>query len=201
MSKIYKNAFGNPEPNVSVDIFGRCTWLNQPGYFSASSVSDFPKMKWEIDEIGKDEMWAVADRIVNRFLEMGFRVSVRQNGYNEPVINAVHIETEKAYKNALAAQKKRESGAEKGFLRFGDIPECGKSYNHRDQFFEQGVSVYNAMFYENGEYEIVYSNDIQLFGSVSYASRPAYRVWGDVVGTGSDGEPLIGIVDKIKKIS
>lgn len=111
MSKIYKNAFGNPEPNVSVDIFGRCTWLNQPGYFSTSSVSDFPKIKWEIDEIGKDEMRAVADRIVNRFLEMGFRVSVRQNGYGEPVINAVHIETEKAYKNALAAQKKDFCGS------------------------------------------------------------------------------------------
>ena len=69
------------------------------------------------------------------------------------------------------------------FWRVGKPPEGGKSYNTKDQFFEKGVSTY---FYPE---------------ATSFAGMDRsdwYKVSGEFVGYGSDGEPLVK-VESFKK--
>lgn len=75
------------------------------------------------------------------------------------------------------------------FVRFGNLPNGGRSYNHRDKTEEDGVSVYE-----------VKGGVIQFVGFYcDFAERPAYRGKGVIVGWGSDGEPLVkpGRVHKV----
>ena len=76
-------------------------------------------------------------------------------------------------------------------MRFGEIPEGGRSYNYRDERQEEGLSVYDAMFDENGSYMIIAGNGYLRFGAATYSNRPAYKVSGKLVGEGTDGEPLL----------
>jgi hypothetical protein len=68
------------------------------------------------------------------------------------------------------------------------------SYNHRDGRLEDGLSVYAAWAMPDGTY-ILDMRGVDmlslLFGG--FTSRPAWEVWGEVIGTGSDGEPIIDI--------
>ena len=71
----------------------------------------------------------------------------------------------------------------KTFWRVGKPPEGGQSYNTKDQFFEKGVSTY---FYPE---------------ATSFAGMDRsdwYKVSGEFVGYGSDGEPLVK-VESFKK--
>lgn len=70
------------------------------------------------------------------------------------------------------------------FARHGKAPASGTSRNHRDQTGEAGVSVYEVV---NGEIQYVG----WWFG---IAERPLYRGTGEIVGWGSDGEPLVRII-------
>lgn len=188
MKDLLINSLGGYEPKVCVSTFGRETWRGENGYYAAHTVANnLPDMKWEIDGDIKN----VAEKIVKELEEKGFSCEIRNNLANEPVIDAIHIETAKAKERVEQSIAARRKTGEKGFIRFGDVPEDEKSYNYRDGFHENGVSVYNALFYPDGKYEILPENDIQVFGSISFSSRPVFRVWGDVVGTGSDGEPLL----------
>lgn len=188
MKELLMNSLGGYEPKVCVSVFGRYTYRGEKGYFAAHTVAkNFPNMKWEID----GDIKTVAEKISKELEKKGFSCEIRNNLANEPVIHAIHIETAKAKELSEQRIVERRKNAEKGFIRFGDIPKNEKSFNYRDGFHENGVSVYNALFYPDGKYEILPENDIQVFGSISYSGRPAYRVWGDVVGTGSDGEPLL----------
>jgi hypothetical protein len=69
------------------------------------------------------------------------------------------------------------------FWRVGKPPEGGQSYNSKDQFFEKGVSTY---FYPE---------------ATSFAGMDRsdwYKVSGEFIGYGSDGEPLVK-VESFKK--
>jgi hypothetical protein len=69
------------------------------------------------------------------------------------------------------------------FWRVGKPPEGGQSYNTKDQFFEKGVSTY---FYPE---------------ATSFAGMDRsdwYKVSGEFIGYGSDGEPLVK-VESFKK--
>lgn len=68
-------------------------------------------------------------------------------------------------------------------IRYGNIPECGKSYNYRDNKYEEGVSVY----FENmrPRPEFVEGRNKLVFSAV-------------VVGFGGDDEPLIDVKTIIK---
>jgi len=71
----------------------------------------------------------------------------------------------------------------KTFWRVGKPPEGGQSYNTKDQFFEKGVSTY---FYPE---------------ATSFAGMDRsdwYKVSGEFIGYGSDGEPLVK-VESFKK--
>ena len=163
MKELLINSLGGYEPKVCVSVFGRYTYRGENGYYAAHTVAEnLPNMKWDIDGDIKN----VAEKIVKELEEKGFSCEIRNNVENEPVIDAIHIETAKAKERVEQSIAARRKTGEKGFIRFGDVPEDGK-------------------------YEIIPENDIQVFGSISFSSRPVFRVWGDVVGTGSDGEPLL----------
>jgi hypothetical protein len=67
------------------------------------------------------------------------------------------------------------------FARHGAPPVSQRSRNHRDGTDEEGVSVY----------EIV-GQDIHYTGwYFGIAERPLYLGEGEIVGWGSDGEPLV----------
>lgn len=72
-------------------------------------------------------------------------------------------------------------GATIDYVRYGKMPASGRSRNHRDGYAECGVSVYQVVDgepkYTGWYFDIV--------------TAPAYAGKGEVVGFGSDGEPLI----------
>jgi len=70
------------------------------------------------------------------------------------------------------------------FFRFGKPPVSGISHNFRDDSSEEGVSVYEN---RNGEPDF----KGWYFG---FLDRPCFEGEGKVVGSGSDGEPLVEII-------
>lgn len=74
--------------------------------------------------------------------------------------------------------------------RFGKVPSTGRSRNWRDDFDEDGVSVYGLASRETGE--IVEDTDPLSLAFIRGTGEPETRVVGTYVGGyGSDGEPLL----------
>lgn len=85
------------------------------------------------------------------------------------------------------------------YIRFGDIPEDERSYNHTDECYEDGVSVYAAEIESvpagsdaAGMFVPVGSKTLQI---LMLAQRDTYLVRGERVGTGVDGEPVLRDVE------
>ncbi|WP_034340203.1 hypothetical protein [Deinococcus misasensis] len=80
------------------------------------------------------------------------------------------------------------------FIRFGALPEGGKSRNHRSNTLEAGVSVYQAYRSINtGSYIIMLDGIDQISAAFCISDEvPAFFVTGDLLDVrGSDGEPLL----------
>jgi len=82
------------------------------------------------------------------------------------------------------------------YIRFGGLPKGGKSKNHATGETEQGISCYEAI---HNPFTQVWELSGSALPSAAIAGAfGAYdSVWllsGDVVGIGSDGEPLISSV-------
>jgi len=84
---------------------------------------------------------------------------------------------------------------EKIFVRFGDIPKNGKSKIYCGEVFEgyeKGVSVYEAI--KDGDTIQILLPSLTGSACVTLSfclERPMFEVTGEVVGKGSDGEPLL----------
>ena len=80
-------------------------------------------------------------------------------------------------------------------------PKNGKSKNHLTGDTETGVSVYEAIVRKDKISIIMpcltYSACVSLSGCIE---RQAYEVVGNIIGTGSDGEPIIKNCKIIRKI-
>ena len=95
----------------------------------------------------------------------------------------------------------------KVYVRFGDIPTDGKSkvYKSGEVVKEElGVSVWNCAFANGVPYPILLTNFISETALADYIShlfgnRKVYLVTGDVVGTGTVGEPLLNNVTVIRE--
>jgi hypothetical protein len=83
------------------------------------------------------------------------------------------------------------------FIRFGNIPEGGKSYNHMNESFEDGVSCYRVARV-GGKWLIdgAYGSYRQMF----FSDRPMLEVGGREIGTGSDGEPILADAVVVRKM-
>jgi hypothetical protein len=97
---------------------------------------------------------------------------------------------EETLRRPCYACRQKRIGQAIRFLRFGDVPESGESFNHRDRTAEEGVSVYEIA---EGRAEMTGF----YFG---FLDRPAYRGTGVIVGWGSDGEPLVSQVSRLRRI-
>ena len=94
---------------------------------------------------------------------------------------------------------------EKCYIRLGDIPSNEKSFNHLDKIYEDGVSTFRGIKYNNCYVPIIEYPDkagtiLPLQAMFDYCKKPTYIVTGEEVGLGSDGEPLLRNVNIIKEI-
>jgi hypothetical protein len=87
------------------------------------------------------------------------------------------------------------------YIRFGELPESEKSKNNLTGEDEIGVSVYQALKFDD-IYKILLPS---LSGSACVTlsgclDRPMYEVSGIPIGNGSDGEPLLRKCKIVKEI-
>lgn len=83
------------------------------------------------------------------------------------------------------------------YIRFGNLPEGGRSYDNRNDVLEDGVSVY-ACDCEDGVYKPKGQMLQTVFGLMM---RHTYLVTGERVGTGADGEPVLQNVEIVEHLS
>lgn len=215
---IYKNCLGGFEYNASMHDFTPPFTEFEPRYEEVAS-SKGKRVEKNVAHLSvgfmgegfdlsnkqyfyesESEYFQAVDRLIEDMSDRGFEVSYKKQGTirspRKMTVKFVHTATKKAAEESRLAQEKKYT--EKGYVRFGDVPKGGKSYNYRDNFYEQGVSVFHAMFSADGDYIIKSQNGVQFFGMYAYANRPAYRVFGKEIGVGSDGEPILEVQRAIK---
>jgi hypothetical protein len=79
------------------------------------------------------------------------------------------------------------------YVRFGDLPEGGRSRNDETGQYEAGVSVYHAEW-ANSDHDVLcvlLCNEGDVAQLHILEDRSLYLVEGIEVGKGSDGEPLL----------
>ncbi|KQR22884.1 hypothetical protein [Deinococcus sp. Leaf326] len=88
------------------------------------------------------------------------------------------------------------------YLRLGELPEGGRSYNYREGHSEAGVSCYRAYQGKGVLYlDCVDGCDPMVMLGGSGATRKWYIISGDVCGVGSDGEPVLNNAQVVKKLT
>jgi hypothetical protein len=90
----------------------------------------------------------------------------------------------------------------KAYIRFGDLPKNNKSKNYLINKLENGVSVYNAVL--DGEYYKIVLPELTESACVSLSGvlrRKCFLVEGDLIGLGSDNEPLLKNIKIIKEVN
>jgi len=100
----------------------------------------------------------------------------------------------------LLREQLRENGARRCFVRFGDPPPLGDSWNYaRGGGPEGGLSTWRAFKTKAGNYVLDPGENLDaaltalLFLETRVGTvKPVYKAEGKVVGTGSAGEPLLG---------
>ena len=188
---IYIDPLGRPSAQATVSLFGDN--YGKDGHYSLTSVSNTPEMVWT--HAGNSHDVSV---IVDELTEQGWDCDMYFPHHGRPPsIRCTHLETAAALE---ACKVTLVGDGEHGYIRYGSCPKSGYSINHATGEPEKGVSVYEAVFFGNGYQVSCPHYSTGTFESVRAQGRPVYRIWGDVVGHGSDGEPVLK-VQKTKKIS
>ena len=177
------------------DDLGR---LQATAILAADKRLGTPTGAWYIDsitmELGRGVYrWDTLAAAVEDLSSAGYEVSpapINLGGDYE----VVHQATQAIISATEAAISDKFAIAEQGFIRFGTCPKSGKSRNNRDNCDECGVSVFEAQF-AGASYRVKVDALLEPTYQI-LKHRPAFRVYGDVVGTGADGEPVL----KIKKV-
>lgn len=104
-----------------------------------------------------------------------------------------------------ALRARAEAEGQSLYLRSGMPPASGRSYNHRDNRAEAGVSVYRAWYLVSTRELVVDVADMDMVSSMFIlfdGDRPLYEVAGtELAGTrGSDGEPLLAEVTSARPL-
>jgi hypothetical protein len=85
------------------------------------------------------------------------------------------------------------------YIRYGRLPPGGKSRNYASGMWEEGIAVYPAR-YDLVAGAIVFDEGYGVWQGgtlIGVMSRVPYLVEGELVGTGSDGEPLLRGVRRV----
>lgn len=186
---MYTNSLGNLEPAALISQFGG--QYGKGGYLCLTTTATnnpHKDMRWDNtpEAIASIAEWAESN---------GYDIEEGRDVYNAYKAKLQHRDTAaalKAQRNEIAGTFE---GAEVGYIRFGDIPEGGRSRNKATGELEAGVSVFVGEFAKTGEFRAMPSTNQQLASllCVQADDRPVYRVWGKVVGVGGDGEPVIKV--------
>ena len=185
---IYKDCLGNPNSKATISVFGASYGQPGTGRFVLSSINDCPKKEWPY--LLKD-----VSHMVDEMEADGWQCVIGKDGYSAPRIDCTHKETQALIDATKAKNDAKFKNAERGFIRFGKCPKGGRSVNHRDNTLEEGVSVFEAEFVGK-EYRLLLTDYLSVT-YVTVADRPAYRIYGEVVGTGADGEPLLRVTRNV----
>lgn len=82
--------------------------------------------------------------------------------------------------------------ADNAWVRYGELPEGGRSKNYAENALEPGVSVFSGKVVPGTDEGMALPKYNQELGSyLSLLSRPLYQVEGEFIGNGSDGEPVL----------
>ena len=187
--KILKDALGQPTPEALISQFGGK--YGKGGYYAISASSNLEAPRFETHQQALD--WAKNN---------GFRVKKAQkDGYNAPFFIIEHIETQKILEKVNETVAHDWDSGKDIFVRYGDIPKSGKSWNSQAQGPEKGVSVFRGRLLKNGEILVKPTNhvDTSTFHILSVSGRPVHVVEGREVGIGADGEPLLSGVKKLSR--
>lgn len=187
---VYKDCLGNLVSTAIISVFGSNHGKPGTGRLSLSTVSNCPRRQWDYTSYDVSDIVAEMDAD-------GWDCMVDKDGYNSPRISCIHRATQSAMDALSQKIDTRFKNAVKGFIRFGKCPKNGKSFNHRDNIPEVGVSVFSAEFVGK-HYRVLFDNHVLPVSYVSVADRPAYRIYGNIVGTGADGEPLLRVTKSVK---
>lgn len=186
---MYKNSLGHLEPSASISHFGG--QYGNGGYllFTTTAKNNPHKdMRWDNtpEAIASIAKWAEKN---------GYDIKEGRDRYNAYRAKLQHRDTAAALAAQMEAIAGTFKGAEVGYIRFGDVPEGGRSHNKATGGLEAGVSVFVGEFAKTGEFRAMPSTNQQLASllCVQADDRPVYRVWGKVVGVGGDGEPVIKV--------
>lgn len=94
-------------------------------------------------------------------------------------------------------------GAEHGYIRFGDVPKCGYSKNYLFDEPEAGVSCFEAEIMPSGNFKLIRLTPQLQCEAAFYSSdsnRPMYRLYGERVGYGWSGDPLLNVM-RIERVT
>ena len=185
---IYKNALGLPDASATIFAQTSPVYSKISGY-SLAKVSDAPAMSWAAG--------TPVTEIINQMQGQGWACVVSKDGHGHALINCTHKDTQAVIDAAVKSAALKFADAEKGFIRFGAIPASGRSINFRDKTQEAGVSVFDAEFTKSGAYRVIV-NDVLKVSYLTVMQRDAYRVYGDIIGQGADGEPLLNVKKAVK---
>jgi len=135
--------------------------------------------------------------------KMGFIVpdsALTPTRYTNIRIDIEHPEAKELIRITDDIQAQLEATAKRVFVRFGTLPNSGRSYNYRDNKYESGISVFNALLLHNGQVIVKPNTNYELGSLFTLMDRDAYIVEGEVIGTGSDGEPLLRNAKIVRKL-
>jgi hypothetical protein len=171
---------------------GRCP--TYPACRHAAGYCRYP-VAWGLDgtaeQIGRwQHRWATLEEARSALEAAGYAVS------DEPInlagcYDVIHLATAAEAHRRDNADAAKWADAEPCYVRYGDIPATGRSLNHADGTAEAGVSVFRGQRLPSGEARAIPATNQQMGSYLTLLGRPLYIVEGDLVGVGSDGEPLL----------
>lgn len=198
---LYVNSLGGYEPTVAVGLIDATDYMGGKFVVSTTAVNNPDEGMWWPNQDG------VVAQIMKWAEENGYDLVGTSRTYqNDPEDKYFsgrfeHRETKEAKVLQKESMAEKFKCAEPGFLRFGDLPEDGRSRNRATSACEAGVSVFRAEFAQDGSYKPIIRTPQEELSYLMLLcdDRPVYRVWGEVLGQGGDGEPVLKIT-KAKRI-
>ncbi len=86
------------------------------------------------------------------------------------------------------------------YIRFGELPPKGHSYDYSTGRFEKGVSCFALTFDLVAGGYVPADDSAKLFGSlVGLTGRQGYIIEGRYAGVGADGEPVLSAAKIVRK--
>lgn len=176
---IYRDVLGHPEAG---GIVSRISPSDMQSPYVMHTISDAARREWPGDTDLTTIAWDLG--------ACGWDTHVDDL---RGIIIATHRDTAAEIRQRQMDGDARYAGGEDGYVRYGSLPAGGRSRNHRDQVAELGVSVFRAQFGADGIWRVLIRSEAEHATWLHVRDRTPYRVYGDVVGTGADGEPVLRV--------